>query len=116
MTEPLSPQVCRERYLERLRAEADEIIRAGEDTQEDRKPVVLDQQSVGRLSRMDALQGQALAQAMQSRRSGRLRAIAAAVDRLKGEDFGWCGDCGEFIGVRRLDLDPTLQRCVSCVG
>ncbi len=114
MTDPLSPEDCRARYTARLQAELREMDAAAEYTKDARAPVVLDQQSVGRLSRMDALQGQAMAKAMQSRRDGRGRAIAAALDRLQGEDFGWCSECGEFIGVGRLDLDPTTQCCVDC--
>lgn len=116
MIDELSPEQCRARYSDRLTAERKELALAGDHTDQDRKPVILDQQSVGRLSRMDALQGQAMAKALHSRREGRMRAIAAALDRLDGEDFGWCEDCGEFIGVKRLDLDPTVQRCVSCAG
>lgn len=116
MTEEPSPEECRVRYAVRLQEELDAIAQTGDQTAADRKPVMLDQQSVGRLSRMDALQGQAMAKAMQGRREGRARAIQAALDRLDGEDFGWCEECGEFIGLKRLDLDPTLQRCVECAG
>lgn len=100
----------------RLQEELEALAQAADDTVADRKPVVLDQQSVGRLSRMDALQGQAMAKAMQGRRDGRVRAVQAALERLAGEDFGWCEDCGEFIGLKRLDLDPTLRRCVECAS
>lgn len=116
MTEEPSPEECLKRYAERLRQELDTLAVACDETVEDRKPVMLDQQSVGRLSRMDALQGQAMAKAMQGRREGRARAVLAALERLAGEDFGWCEDCGEFIGLKRLDLDPTLQRCVECAS
>jgi DnaK suppressor protein len=93
------------------------MLRAeSERTRADRSPVLLDQQSVGRLSRMDALQQQAMASAQDARRKARLRAIKAALARLEAGDFGWCEDCGEFIGTKRLDLDPTLMRCVSCAG
>jgi DnaK suppressor protein len=92
-----------------------ELAQAGVDTGKYRKPVTLDQQSVGRLSRMDALQSQAMARAMQNRRTVRERAVKAALDRLEVDDaFGWCDNCGEFIGEKRLDLDPALVRCVRC--
>lgn len=114
MADDLTPAYFRARYCDRLRSELRDIRTAGDETTADRKPVVLDQQSVGRLSRMDALQGQAMAQAMQSRRNGRTRAIDAALHRLSGDDFGWCEDCGDYIGTKRLDLDPTILSCVSC--
>ena len=78
--------------------------------------MVLDQQSVGRLSRMDALQGQAMAKGIEARRHGRLAAIAAALARIEDREFGWCEDCGLFIGQGRLDVDPCAPRCVSCAS
>ena len=102
------------RYGPRLRTELAELRAASEGAAEARRPVELDQQSVGRLSRMDALQGQAMAQAVDARRAARLRAVEAALSRLESGEFGWCEACGEHIGVKRLDLDPTLVRCVGC--
>ncbi|WP_298844672.1 TraR/DksA C4-type zinc finger protein [uncultured Roseobacter sp.] len=114
MTTELSEQQCRTRYEARLHDELRAISQAGDQTGADRRPVMLDQQSVGRLSRMDALQGQAMALAMQGRRDNRARAITTALERLASGAFGWCDECGEFIGVKRLDLAPTVLCCVGC--
>lgn len=113
MSEP-TPQDMRAAFGDRLRAELAELSASSKATRDDRRPVTLDQQSVGRLSRMDAMQQQAMAQAQDARRARRRRAIEAALERLAGDDFGWCDDCGEFIGMKRLELDPTLMRCVGC--
>jgi len=83
-------------------------------TAEGRGTVKLDQQSVGRLSRMDAMQQQAMAQATSRRRNGRLSRIEATLKRIDDGEFGYCQDCGEEIGKARLELDPTLPNCVSC--
>ena len=83
---------------------------------EDRGTVILDQQSVGRLSRMDALQRQAMAEANQRRRDARRRRIEAALARMDEGEFGVCQDCGEDIPKARLDLDPTVPTCVSCAN
>lgn len=115
MDEP-DDQALRARYWQRLQDEAVALRDASVSSAGARQPVELDQQSVGRLSRMDAIQQQAMASAQESRRAGRQRAIAAALRRLESGDFGWCDECGEFIGWKRLDLDPTLMRCVSCAG
>ncbi len=88
--------------------------KASGETAEHRKPVELDQQSVGRLSRMDAMQQQAMAAAQEARRHARIRALEAALRRLDRDEFGWCDACGEFIGEKRLDLDPTTVRCRDC--
>ena len=78
--------------------------------------VTLDQQSVGRLSRMDALQSQAMAKAGQARRDGQRRALIAALDRIGTGDYGYCNDCGEIIAPARLRLDPTATRCIDCAS
>lgn len=104
------------RYRRQLEAERAELMAASDETKDNRKPVELDQQSVGRLSRMDALQGQAMAKGLEARRHGRLKAIDAALARIRDAEFGWCEDCGEFIGQGRLDFDPCAPRCVSCAS
>jgi DnaK suppressor protein len=81
---------------------------------EGQKVVTLDQQSVGRLSRMDALQGQAMAKATQARRAAHRTRIHAALGRMEEGEFGYCTDCGEEIAPKRLELDPTVPTCISC--
>jgi len=98
----------------RLEAERNEIQQLKRETVADQKPVTLDQQSVGRLSRMDAMQVRAMAQAVSERRDVRLRLIDAALKRLAGDEFGCCVKCGEDILAARLDADLTNSRCVGC--
>ncbi len=83
----------------------------GQDAQ---RTVTLDQQSVGRLSRMDAMQQQAMAKATQARRNQMKQRIQAALIRLGEGEFGYCLTCGEDIATKRLDLDPTALTCVAC--
>jgi DnaK suppressor protein len=85
-------------------------------TAADRAPVTLDQQSVGRLSRMDAMQVQAMAKAQSQRRAAERQRLAAALRRIEEGEFGYCIDCGEEIGRRRLELDPGHAKCVDCAG
>lgn len=115
MTEPSDAELAA-RYTVRLKEERAALRAASEATAEGRKPVELDQNAIGRLSRQDALQGQAMASAMDARRHGRLRAIAAALDRIGEGEFGWCEACGDFIGIARLDVDACAMRCVSCAA
>ena len=76
--------------------------------------VELDQNRVGRLSRMDALQGQQMAQEAERRRLLKLQQIAGALKRLEQGDFGICYGCEDDIATERLRFDPTLTRCVAC--
>lgn len=80
----------------------------------DRKPVELDQQSVGRLSRMDAMQVQAMAQESDRRRKMRRHRLLRALERIREGEFGYCTDCGELISDGRLTADPTFHQCVGC--
>jgi DnaK suppressor protein len=76
--------------------------------------VELDQSRVGRLSRMDALQGQAMSQEAQRRRSIELQMIRAVLQRIDTGDFGYCLVCDEAINAARLDIDPAAPLCVMC--
>jgi DnaK suppressor protein len=78
--------------------------------------VELDQTSVGRLSRMDALQGQAMSRERDRRRQIELQKIAAALRRIEAGDYGDCVRCGEEIAIRRLDLDPAAPLCIDCAS
>lgn len=78
--------------------------------------VTLDQQSVGRLSRMDALQNQAMAKAQQTRRDAERTRLDTALRRMDEGEYGWCEDCGDDIALARLQLDPAATRCVSCAS
>jgi len=79
-----------------------------------RAPVELDQQSVGRLSRMDAMQQQAMSDAEARRRQIDLKRIDAALTRIDADEFGWCLECGEGIAIKRLEVDPMATLCVGC--
>ncbi|HEY9552881.1 TraR/DksA family transcriptional regulator [Allosphingosinicella sp.] len=82
----------------------------------DRAPVSLDQESVGRLSRIDAMQVQAMALAAQRRRRAEKDRIAAALRRLDEGEFGDCSTCGERIAEGRLQHDPSVALCITCAS
>jgi DnaK suppressor protein len=104
------PQQFRERLLA-LREDLENIAAASQDAV---KTVELDQARVGRLSRMDAMQGQQMAQESDRRRQRQLAKIEGALRRIETRTFGVCSSCGEPIDPRRLWADPTFTRCVPC--
>jgi DnaK suppressor protein len=83
-------------------------------SKESGKPVKLDQNSVGRLSRIDAMQGQAIALANTKRQQTLLVALDSALVDIENGDYGRCQECDELIAIARLELNPTAQHCVSC--
>jgi DnaK suppressor protein len=76
--------------------------------------VTLDQESVGRLSRIDAMQVQAMALAVQRHRRAERNRIDAALKRIDSGDYGWCVRCGEEIESKRLDHAPATAMCLAC--
>lgn len=80
------------------------------------KPVALDESSVGRLSRMDAMQGQAMAIEPRRRHQVRLACIEAALQRIAAGDYGLCLACEEPIDPRRLRVDPATTLCSGCAS
>ncbi|MDX1454602.1 MAG: TraR/DksA C4-type zinc finger protein [Gammaproteobacteria bacterium] len=76
--------------------------------------VELDQTRTGRLTRMDALQGQAMARASSARATQRLQAIQRALERIERGDYGECRECGEEIALARLKVDPCALFCIGC--
>jgi DnaK suppressor protein len=101
------------RKLETMRQELEDIAAAGDDPA---AVVQLDQARVGRLSRMDALQAQAMAKASEQRRVAQLREIDAALRRIDEGSYGDCERCEEAINPRRLDADPTARLCIDCAN
>lgn len=87
-----------------------------EATSEARAAVTLDQQSVGRLSRMDAMQQQSLNNATEKRRQSEIAQLRAALTRIEEGEFGYCDHCGDDIPPKRLELLPTTLLCVSCAS
>jgi len=97
--------------LDALKAE---VIALCDAASGNRKPVALDQQSVGRLSRMDSLQVQAMDMAQDAARRKHLIRIDAALERLEMGDYGYCAKCDDPIGEARLALDPAVPLCIGC--
>jgi DnaK suppressor protein len=82
---------------------------------ESAEPVELDQARVGRLSRIDALQGQQMALETRRRRQQQLDRADGALRRIDAGEYGGCFKCGKPIDLRRLEADPTQTRCTPCV-
>jgi DnaK suppressor protein len=97
--------------LERRKAELEKVSASGAEA---RKPVELDQTTQGRLSRIDAIQGQEMSKAAERRRKLELQRIQSAFKRLEEGEYGYCVTCGETIGRKRLEVDPASPTCIDC--
>ena len=94
-----------------LQIELESVVAISDDSSQ---IVELDQARVGRLSRMDALQAQAMSQASGRRRELMLQNISAALERIVNDDYGHCQSCDEMISRKRLEFDPTASLCIEC--
>ena len=97
-----------------LLALRDQLIADDAAAEDTRAPVTLDQESVGRLSRIDAMQVQAMALAAQRHRQAERNRIDEALKRIDSGDYGWCVRCGEEIEAKRIDHAPATAMCLAC--
>lgn len=96
-----------------LRAELQAIDATGREAAE---TVELDQTRVGRLSRMDAMQAQAMSQETNRRRAAELQRIEVALRRFDEGEFGDCLRCDEPISKGRLQANPAATLCINCAS
>lgn len=89
-------------------------IMAGQEAKKGEGGVELDQARVGRLSRMDAMQQQAMSQAASHLAELERQRIQAALERLRKEEYGYCVICGDEIAEGRLRFDPSVPTCITC--
>lgn len=101
-------------WRERLLALRDALDTGEDDRRNAAGTVELDQQRQGRLSRMDAMQMQAMARAEQGRAELQRKRIAAALERIERGVYGDCARCGEPIPEARLKADPAAPLCTDC--
>lgn len=102
------------RFREHLLTRREDLLAQDRMSAAGRAPVTLEQDSVGRLSRIDAMQVQAMAMAQARRRHSQRSAIDAALRRIDEGEFGYCVKCGEDIAPGRLEHNPAVTTCIEC--
>ncbi len=105
-----------EKHKRNLLALRESLLKAQETGEQAEQTVELDQTRVGRLSRMDAMQAQAMSIETGRRRRQKLLQIEAALKRIDENDYGFCQSCGEEIAPARLEIDPTVVLCINCAS
>jgi DnaK suppressor protein len=102
-------------FRQTLKTLRDDIEQLVNDSKDAAGTVALDQSKVGRLSRMDALQAQQMAQETARRRQLQVQKIDSALRRIETGDYSYCLICGEEIVLARLNFDPACTRCIGCM-
>jgi len=90
------------------------LLTAQETGDQAEQTIELDQTRVGRLSRMDALQAQAMSKETGRRRRQKLLQIEAALRRIEHDEYGYCQECGDEIAPALLNVDPAVSLCIRC--
>ncbi len=110
MRDDIDVEYFKKRLEDRLKV----LASAVENHIQEGAPKELDQTRVGRLSRMDAMQQQAMSQAAARLSAAEQQRIKTALDRIDKEEYGYCILCEENIAEKRLNFDPSLLTCISC--
>jgi len=103
-----------QRYKSLLMKQQKELLNANETSQQAEEIIELDQARIGRLSRMDAMQVQAMSRETGRRRRLHLVAIEAALKRIENHEYGDCFECAEHINPGRLTANPAVTLCIIC--
>lgn len=97
-----------------LETKRQQLLDESRESAQSRDVVELDQTTNGRLTRMDAMQSQAMAKATQQRHEASMRFIDLALKRIDDDTYGECIACGELITPKRLTLDYATLKCIDC--
>jgi len=104
-----------EQFRQRIEALLTELKAALAAGTEATAPVQLDT-SIGRLSRMDAIQSQQMALALQQRQRDQVQRLERALGRIEDGNYGQCRRCKGPIAHERLEAQPDAMMCVTCAG
>ena len=105
-----------EQFEQLLLIQQNELLELSEVAEMGAETVELDQSKVGRLSRMDAMQSQAMSIETNRRRLQKLSNIKRALNKISNNDYGYCVDCDEAIAIQRLEINPETVRCIKCAA
>jgi len=104
------------KFKQKLENQKDELMSCQKMAQNSTQTVDLDQSSVGRVSRGDALQAQSMAIEATRLRQQHLRQVSTALALIASGDYGYCSVCDSEIDPRRLEIEPSSTMCVPCAS
>jgi DnaK suppressor protein len=71
--------------------------------------------SLGRLTRMDAIGQKSINEHALQNAKVRLQKIEAALKRIEDDEYGYCVECGDEISSKRLNAVPESPQCMECM-
>ena len=103
--------LLRGRLKSKIRRTKEKIVSMEEMTQ----PVSPDI-SIGRLSRLDAINNKSVMEAALRNARKDLESFEYAFKHLDKEEFGFCRKCKREIDLKRLILMPGSKYCINCAN
>jgi len=101
--------------LDKLTSEKEQLSRKIAELKELTKPIAPDD-SIGRVSRMDAINNRSINEAALRAAERKLNEINLSLEKIDDPSFGQCRNCGEQIPLGRLMVMPGSSNCVRCAG
>ena len=102
-------QVLRKKIVETIATMEYEVERLEEAT----RPIS-PENSIGRVSRMDAINNKGVSEAALRSARRKLSSLQLALSKVESPEFGFCSRCKQPIPPARLMYMPESTRCVRC--
>ena len=96
----------------------EEILKSEKDIIEIEKLTqpITPENSIGRVSRMDAINNKSVMEAALRTKKAKLTKLKIALSKIDEVDFGLCAMCNNPIQAMRLMFMPESTRCVRCAS
>jgi DnaK suppressor protein len=72
--------------------------------------------SLGRISRMDAINNKSVMEVALRNKKGKLSKLKIALSKIEDPSFGICTDCNSEIQSARMIYMPESNKCIRCAG
>lgn len=105
----------RKRLIEQVKERIKEVEAVIVEYKELTRPIAPDD-SIGRISRMDAINNKSVNDAALRKARAKLSGLRRILDRKDHEDLGLCDRCRQKIPMGRLLLVPESSNCVNCAA
>lgn len=103
-------------YLkEKILKDIDRLIKEIDELKKRNKPIP-PENSLGRLTRLEAMGEKSVTEAMLIKSEQRLKKLLFVKDKIEEDNFGYCNICDEQINYERLKIVPESTVCIGCAN
>jgi len=99
----------------KIEEEIEDTKKKIEELEELSKPIA-PENSLGRITRMDAINNKSVAEAALRTARRKLSKLQHALSKIDSAEFGICSVCKRPIQPKRIMLMPESSRCVRCAS